>query len=229
MRTLALVFLALVALTPGCTDSGQPASPATPTPGVTATEIVLGSSLALTGHAGYLGTQTLRGAEAYLRYVNENGGIYGRSIRIISRDDAYDPPRCLANTQRFLIDGNIFSLFCYVGTPTTVQVLPLLDDAKVPLLGMLTGANALREPFNRYAINIRASYYQETGTAVRHLVEDLGIKRIAVFYQYDAYGFDGLVGTELALKRFDLEPVARSFYIRGTLDVEDGLEKIMAS
>jgi ABC-type branched-subunit amino acid transport system substrate-binding protein len=161
--------------------------------------------------------------------VNEQGGVHGRKLKLISYDDSYDPPRCLANTQRLIIEDQVFSLFCYVGTPTTVKILPLLEDARIPLLGMLTGANALREPFNRYIINIRASYYQETAAAVRHLVKDLGLTRIAVFYQYDAYGFDGLTGTELALKEYGLEPVARGSYVRGTLDVEEGLTKIMDS
>lgn len=198
-------------------------------PGVTDTEVAFGSSLALSGHAGYLGTQTLRGAEAYIRYVNENGGVHGRQIKILAEDDSYDPPRCLANTQRFIIDNDVLALFCYVGTPTTVKVLPLVEEAKVPLIGMFTGANGLREPFNRYVVNIRASYYQETKVAVEHLINDLGIKKIAVFYQYDAYGFDGLIGTELALKRYGLEPVARGSYIRGTLKVREGLEKIHES
>ncbi|MGE4291539.1 MAG: ABC transporter substrate-binding protein [Desulfovibrio sp.] len=210
----------------GCEGGGAPGDAVAQSQGVTDSEIVLGSSLALTGHAGYLGTQTLRGAQAYLRGINEQGGVYGRRIRIIARDDAYDPPRCLANTQRFIVDGNVFALFCYVGTPTTVKVLPMVREAGIPLLGMFTGANALRVPFNRCIINIRASYYEETEAAVRHLVHDLGLTRIAVFYQYDAYGFDGLVGTELALKNFGLEPVARGSYIRGTQDVEEGLARI---
>ncbi len=87
----------------------------------------------------------------------------------------------------------------------------------------------MREPFNRYAVNIRASYYQETEAAVAHLVKDLGITKIAVFYQYDAYGFDGLIGTELALKKYNLEPVARGSYIRGTQMVGEGLDKICSS
>ena len=120
-------------------------------------------------------------------------------------------------------------LFCYVGTPTTVKILPILEQAKIPLVGVFSGANALREPLNRYILNIRASYYQETKNAVKHLVEDLGLKKVAVFYQYDAYGFDGLKGTELALKDFSLTPVARGTYIRGTLNVEDGLSKIKNS
>jgi ABC-type branched-subunit amino acid transport system substrate-binding protein len=197
--------------------------------GVTDTEVIFGSSLALQGHAGYLGQETLRGAMSYLQHVNEQGGVHGRAIRVITRDDSYDPPKCLDNTQRFLIEDQVFGLFCYVGTPTAVKILPLVEEAQVPLLGMFTGANALREPFMPYLINVRASYYQETNAAVEHLVQDLKLTRIAVFYQYDAFGFDGLTGTELALKRFGLEPVARGSYVRGTHDISEGLERIRES
>lgn len=197
--------------------------------GVTDQEVVFGSSMALQGHAGYLGQETLRGAMSYINHVNDQGGVHGRAIRVITRDDSYDPPKCLDNTQRFLIEDQVFGLFCYVGTPTTVKILPLVEETGVPLLGMFTGANALREPFMPYLINVRASYYQETDAAVRHMVQDLGLTRIAVFYQYDAFGFDGLTGTELALKRFGLEPVARSSYVRGTHDIREGLEKIRES
>ncbi len=223
------LMLALLLALAACSSSDNGRGELSRTPGVSETEIRLGSSLALTGHAGYLGTQTLRGAEAYLRYVNEQGGVHGRKIRVIAKDDSYDPPRCLANTQNFIIDNDVFALFCYVGTPTTVKVLPMVEEARIPLIGMFTGANALREPFNRYVVNIRASYYQETEAVVRHLVRDLDIRHIAVFYQYDAYGFDGLIGTELALKEYGLEPVARGSYIRGTQDVSEGLNRIRNS
>jgi len=194
--------------------------------GIYPDKVVLGASLALDGHASYLGIQTLHGALAYLKHVNAKGGIHGRSVEVVAYDDSYDPPKCLINTQKLIIEDKIFALFCYVGTPTTVEVLPLVEDARIPLLGMFTGADALRKPFNRYVINIRPSYYQETREAVRHMVEDLGITKIAVFYQYDAFGFDGLTGTELALKDYDLEPVARGSYTRGSLDVSEGVERI---
>lgn len=198
-------------------------------PGVYPDRVVLGSSLALQGHASYLGTQTLYGALSYLKHINDQGGIHGRRIETVSYDDSYDPPKCLINTQKLIIEDKIFALFCYVGTPTTVKILPLVEDARIPLLGMFTGANALRKPFNRYVINIRPSYYQETKEAVRHMVQDLGITRIAVFYQYDAFGFDGLTGTELALKDYGLEPVARGSYTRGSLEVSEGVQKIKYS
>ncbi len=198
-------------------------------PGVTDTEIVLGSSLPFKGHASYLGIETFRGYMSTIQHVNENGGIHGRTIRVIAYDDSYDPPMCLVNTQRFIVEDQVFALFSYVGTPTTLKVLPLVEEAKVPLLGVFTGANALREPLSRYVINIRASYYQETRVAIRHLIEDLGISNIAVFYQYDAFGFDGLTGVDLALKDFGMAPVARASYVRGAIDVDEGLNKIMAS
>jgi ABC-type branched-subunit amino acid transport system substrate-binding protein len=220
--------MALVLLS-GCDRKHEKTAVDHAVPGVTDVSVRLGSSLALTGHASYLGEQTLRGAMCYIRQVNEQGGVWGRRIELVSYDDSYDPPRCLVNTQKLIVDDQVFALFCYVGTPTTVKILPLVDDAQIPLLGMFTGANALREPFNRNLFNIRASYYQETAAAVRHLVRDLGIRRIAVFYQYDAYGFDGLTGTELALKEFGLAPVARGSYVRGTLDVGEGLSRIVRS
>jgi ABC-type branched-subunit amino acid transport system substrate-binding protein len=229
-KRFALVFLVLCVLfLSSCQEAEVQISIAPVGIGVTETEVTFGSSLALQGHAGYLGQETLRGAMSYLNHVNEQGGVHGRTIRLITRDDSYDPPKCLDNTQRFLIEDKVFGLFCYVGTPTTVKILPLIEEAKVPLLGMFTGANALREPFLPYLLNVRASYYQETSAAVEHLVQDLKLKRIAVFYQYDAFGFDGLTGTELALKRFGLEPVARGSYVRGTHDIREGLERIRES
>ena len=152
---------------------------------------------------------------SYIRHINDTGGIHDRHIKLIVYDDGYDPPRCVTNTQKLIVHDNVFCLFSYVGTPTTVKIIPLITEAKIPMVGMFTGANALRNPLNRYLINIRASYYQETGAAVRHLVETMGLTRIAVFYQYDAYGFDGLKGTEMALKGYDLLPVATGTYIRG--------------
>jgi len=219
----------LLWLLSGCSASTDPSVPQTGTQGVTDTKILLGSSLALKGHASFLGSQTLRGAMCYLNHVNSEGGVHGRTIEVIAHDDSYDPLMCLTNTQRLIIDDQVFALFCYVGTPTTVRILPLVEEAHIPLLGMFTGANALRDPFNRWLINVRASYYQETKIAVQHLVSDLGLKKIAIFYQYDAYGFDGLTGTELALKEFGMAPVASGSYNRGTLDVQEGLAKVISS
>ena len=212
-----------------CNTSEDPLSSFGNKTGITEEQILIGSSLALGGHAGYLGTQTLHGALSYIKHVNEKGGIHKRKIKIIALDDQYEPARCLYNTQQLILENKVFSLFCYVGTPTTVKIIPLVNEAKIPLVGMFTGASRLRYPVNKYLINIRASYYQETKAVVDLIVKEMNLNRVAVFYQYDEYGFDGLRGAELALKQYDLKPVAKGSYVRGTLDIETGLEKIIKS
>ncbi|MFP4084620.1 MAG: ABC transporter substrate-binding protein [Desulfonatronovibrio sp.] len=213
----------------GCSTESNEEAAESVVYGVTEDRILIGSSLALTGHASFLGTQTLKGAQSYINHINEQGGVHGRKIEMIAYDDGYDPPQCLANTQELIIDDQVFCLFSYVGTPTTVKVLPLISDAEIPLVGIFSGANDFREPFRPNIINVRASYYEETREAVKYFVEELNLEKIAVFYQYDAYGFDGLKGTELALKNYDLTPVARGSYTRGTLEIEEGLENIIHS
>jgi len=227
--TTIVLALGILLTLAACTPEDDTRLAGVASPGVSDAKILIGSSLALGGHAQYLGTQTLHGALAYIRHVNAQGGIHGRRIVVKSYDDGYDPPRCVANTQKLIVQDRVFALFCYVGTPTTLKVIPLIEEARIPLVGMFTGANALREPLNPYLINVRASYYQETGAIVKHLVENLDLKRVAVFYQYDSYGFDGLRGTEMALKRYGLVPVSTGTYIRGALNIEEGLRKIMAS
>lgn len=222
---MGLVLLLVV----GCDKGENALFPNEVRTGITQDEIRIGSSLALGGHAGYLGSQMLHGAKAYINHINEQGGIHGRKINLIALDDGYDPTRCLYNTQQLILEEKVFSLFCYVGTPTTVRIIPLVNEAKIPLVGMFTGANRLREPINRYLINIRASYYQETKAAVDFFVREKKFDKIAVFYQYDEYGFDGLRGTEIALKSYGLIPVAKGTYVRGTLDVEAGLAQILVS
>ena len=199
------------------------------TPGVTHNEILIGSSLALGGHASFLGTQYLHGAMCLIEEINSEGGIHHRKIRVIAYDDGYDPPRCVANTKRLILKDKVFALFCYVGTPTSVKIIDIVEENKIPLLGLFTGADKLRFPFRHYIFNVRASYYQETNAVVRYFIAEKGLRRIAVFYQYDDYGFDGLKGTQIALQKYGLSPVATGSFIRGTLDVEEALDKIQAS
>lgn len=226
IRAAALLLILAAA---GCGSGQAPLSSLDVRTGVSDTEIRIGSSLALGGHAGYLGTQMLQGALSYINQINETGGIHGRQIRLIAKDDGYDPTRCLYNTQTLILEDRVFCLFSYVGTPTTVRIIPLVNEARIPLLGMFTGAHRLRDPVNPLLINVRASYYQEIEAAVSLIVNEKGMDRVAVFYQYDEYGFDGLRGAELALKQYGMKPVAKGTYVRGTLDVETGLDRIMGS
>ena len=128
--------------------------------------ILLGQSAAFSGPASALGEQFKKGAQLLFDRVNARGGINGRSIDLKSMDDGYEPDRCAANTNKLIADG-VFALFGYIGTPTSVAALPLVVKEKIPFIAPFTGAMALREPFNRYAFHVRASYNDETALIVR--------------------------------------------------------------
>jgi len=187
--------------------------------------IVLGQSAAFSGPAAQLGIQMNKGARIYFDTLNANGGIHGAQIELRTLDDGYEPDRCKANTEKFIKD-DVFGLFGYVGTPTCLAALPLVNDSKMPFFGPFTGAEALREPFSKSVFHVRASYYDETGLIVKQLTS-LGLRKIAVFYQNDSYGKAGLEGVKRALKPLGLEPVALGTVERNTIDVASAIKEIV--
>ena len=190
-------------------------------------KIVLGQSAPFTGPAAQLGIQFYQGAKVCFDQVNSQGGIGKRLIDMRHLDDGYEPDRCIENTRKLIAD-DVFALFGYIGTPTSVVALPLATKARVPFVAPFTGAMALRDPFNRYAFHVRASYNDETGLIVKQLTT-LGLKKIAVFYQNDAYGKAGLDGTILALKALGLKPVAQATVERNSVDVAAAVKTLVAA
>ena len=198
-------------------------------PGVTDTEITIGSSLALEGPAAFLGQEVNRGFTALINSANEKGGVNGRKIKLIALNDGYEPVNCVINTQKLINENKVFMLANYVGTPTAVKAMPVWIGAKVPATGFFTRADALRTPFNPYIINVRASYAKETEAFIDAVVKNLGVKKVAIFYQYDGFGEAVKKGAEAALKKHGLAPVALGSYERNTVKTEEGLEKVKAA
>jgi branched-chain amino acid transport system substrate-binding protein len=192
-----------------------------------ADKIILGQSAAFTGPAAQLGIQFHQGAKVYFDQVNAQGGIGKRLIEIRNLDDGYEPDRCAENTRKLIAD-DVFALFGYIGTPTSVVALPLATKDKVPFIAPFTGAMALRDPFNKYAFHVRASYNDETALIVKQLT-GLGLKKIAVFYQNDAYGKAGLDGVNLALAAQNLKPVALGTVERNTVNVAAAVKPLVAA
>ncbi|HYA36766.1 MAG TPA: ABC transporter substrate-binding protein [Candidatus Methylomirabilis sp.] len=195
------------------------------TPGVTNNAIVLGQSAVFSGPSAKLGAAMREGALSYFDDVNADGGINGRKVKLESLDDGYEPDRAKANTERLIRDDKVFALFGYVGTPTSYAVLPMVTAARVPFFAPFTGAQGLREPFNRYVFNIRASYFDETEQLVNWLNLNYK-KRIAVFYQDDAYGKAGLDGVTRAMSRRGLQIVSTGTVQRNTVEVADAVRTI---
>lgn len=194
--------------------------------GVSDKEIVVGQFAALTGPAAQLGQRLNAGIQAYFKAVNEQGGVNGRTLRLLARDDGYEPDKAVAAVKGLIEQDQVFALVGSVGTPTGLAAMPVFTAAKVPMVGMFTGAQGLREPFNRYVFHVRASYFDETERIVQHLTT-LGMKKFAVFYQNDAYGKAGLEGVTRALARRQMKPAATATFERNTVNVSAALNGIL--
>jgi len=182
---------------------------------VTQDEIVIGQVAPLTGTIAGTGNEYVAGGAAYFAYVNDNGGIHGRKIRVVVKDDSYKPDQTLALTRQLLAEDKPLALFGFIGTANVLGLNKnkVLEDAGIALLAPYTGAQDLRNPMHPNIFHIRASYTDETAGMVEHL-HTIGVRRIAVMYQDDAFGKSGLAGAESALKKLGLELAAKGGYDR---------------
>jgi branched-chain amino acid transport system substrate-binding protein len=194
--------------------------------GVTDHEILVGQFAAFSGPAGQLGQRMNAGIQAQFKAVNAAGGVNGRQLKLVTRDDGYEPEKSKAAVKALIEQDKVFALIGSVGTPTGLAAMPILTAANVPLVGMFTGAEGLRVPFNRNVFHVRASYYDEAERIVQHLTT-LGVKKIAVFYQDDAYGKTVLDGVDRALARRKLKTVATGTVQRNSTDVAKALSTIL--
>ena len=198
-----------------------------------AEDVVLGMSTALSGPAAELGQNMRAGVLAAIEEANRSGGVGGSTLRLISLDDGYEPGRTGPNMRALIDEHDVVVVIGNVGTPTAVAAIPIANKGKTPFFGAFTGAGVLRKtPPDRYVINYRASYAEETAAMVDALVEHAGVepKEIAFFTQRDAYGDAGFVGGIAALKKHGLtneQDVAHGRYERNTVAVEGGLAEIL--
>lgn len=188
--------------------------------------LVLGQSSALSGPAQNLGQEMKAGLLAAFSLLNDNGGIHGQEVILLSRDDGYEPDRAVRNTKALIYDDQVFALIGAVGTPTSKAVNPIVTEAKIPFFGPFTGAEFLRSPFNKYIINVRASYFQEMERLASYLVDLKKVSKISCFYQNDSYGFDGLRGIEIALAKRGMQLVSKGSYERNTVAVMGAMRDI---
>ena len=120
----------------------------------------------------------------------------------------------------------MFALFGYVGTPTCLAALPLVSESGIPFFAPVHRRRGAARAVHRNVFHVRASYFDETALIVQP-ADHLGLKKIAVFYQNDAYGKAGLDGVNRALKPLGLEPVALGTVERNTVDVAQAVKDIV--
>lgn len=197
-------------------------------PGLTEKTVVIGSCSALEGPSRSLGVETVTGANAYFSLINDEGGVNGRRLKLISYDDSYDPAKTQLCFERLLSD-NIFAMGLFVGTPTAVKYVPLAESNKIPLIGLFTGAQTLYAPLRHWIVNVRASYYDETREQIEGVWDKLGYRKVGVIYPEDAFGSTVLGGVTEALKGHGAQPIKVGSYERQTANVGGAIDTVRAA
>jgi branched-chain amino acid transport system substrate-binding protein len=200
------------------------------TPGVSSTEIQLGSSVPLSGEAAAAGN-VARGADAYFKYVNGRGGVFGRKIKFTYLDDAYDPGRAVNNTIRLVQQEQVFAMFNTLGTNNNLAIRKFLNDNGVPQLYVAAGATTFGKDYRKYpwTIGYIPPYSEEGALYGRYIRQHLERAKIAVLYQDDDYGRDLLSGLRRGLGTKAKSIVAKVAYDPTISDVQPLMPQLKAS
>ncbi len=225
-RVLGLVLALALLVLAGCGGQqvGRPEGGGTPSagnqgesqaarevPGVTDDEIVIGTWMPLTGPASAWGVIG-RTYEAYFKMVNEQGGIHGRKVRVIIEDDSYSPAKTVPLVKKMVEQDKVFAFLGGLGTPTGSAVLDYIVRSGVPHLAPSTGSSKWSIPPKPGYYAWQINYKTEAAILVKYGVEELKLKKFAIFYQNDDYGKEGLEEARRQLEKRGAELVAEVAY-----------------
>ncbi len=192
------------------------------------TAIRLGQSLPLSGALAELGTEYRDGMQAYFKVLNARGGVHGRRIELVTLDDGYVVERSVENAKKLLDQEDVFAFIGMFGSANYGALIPLINERGIPSLAPYSGSDELRAQKAPTTFWLRASYGDETEKIIDQLTT-LGINKIAVFYQDDAFGKSGLAGVEKALAKRNLKMVAVGAFDKTKNDVRDAVKAIGAA
>ena len=165
-------------------------------PGASDTEIKLGQTMPYSGPASAYGTIG-KLHMAYFKMLNEQGGINGRKINLISVDDGYSPPRAVEQVRKLVEQDEVLALFQTLGTPSNTAIHKYVNAKKVPHLLLATGATKWADPKNfPWTIGFNLSYQAEGTIYAKYLLKEKPNAKIAILYQNDDYGKDVLKGVK---------------------------------
>jgi ABC-type branched-subunit amino acid transport system substrate-binding protein len=197
-------------------------------PALSSADILLGHSGDLSGNSAALTKDYLRGMNAYFDEVNRKGGIRGEKIKLVSRDDAFNPDKTAENTKALVETHNAVALVGYRGTANMLKILPIIQAAGIAEIGNTSGAKSLRDPFVPNVFHVRASSTDEIEAAVNH-AWTIGVTKIAAVYQDDAFGKEGLDALSAALKKRGGAAAGTAPVPRGTVDVTKAIDTVVAA
>lgn len=219
-RLMALTMAAVLTLglMAGCSEPAKkdtadkaPAAAEQPkkveVPGVTDTEIKVGGFAAQSGPVAPIGISVRKGFEAYIKYTNDNGGVFGRKINIVNVvDDAFDGAKALAATQQLVDSDKVFALAPVLGTPGYLTSLDYMVEKNVPVVYPMTGVEQTAHPAHKNIFAVQPNNYDEARILTQYAA-DQGKKKIAVLWQNSDMGKQGLKGVKDMLSKVGAELV----------------------
>jgi branched-chain amino acid transport system substrate-binding protein len=168
------------------------------------------------------------GAKLYIDHINNQGGVAGQTIELVSLDDNNKPNLAAANATKLIADPSVVTLFLNRGTPHTEAIMPLLSDARIVLLAPSTGAMLLHTPVHPWIFNVRATYQAETERLVRHLGM-AGLQSVGLCVVNDSFGADALVGAMKVFNEQKLTPVVNERIDKSSNDYRSCITKVLAT
>lgn len=186
--------------------------------GVTADTILFGMTAAQTGPVATIGAPLAHGLQAYFNYINAQGGVNGRQIKLIVEDDQYTPANTVAAVKKLVESDHIFALVRPLGTAQTAAVLDYTQEKGVPVVGIASGSSLWSTPFKKTVFGIQPTYALEGKLMAQYALDTLKARNIAVFYQDDAFGKEGANAFMEALQARGVTPVAVVPYTPGETD-----------
>ncbi|QJR14409.1 ABC transporter substrate-binding protein [Usitatibacter palustris] len=162
--------------------------------------------------------ELLDGAKLYFDAVNAAGGIKGRRVELLQRDDNFEVARTTKNVESLIDESRVDALLLVRGTPHNEAILPIIERAGVPLIGPSTGAMVLHQPIKRYVFNVRPSYRSEAEKLAQFLIQ-LGKRRVVLIHVNDSFGEDVATGIVAGLAESKLAPLGVHKFDRKTVDI----------
>jgi branched-chain amino acid transport system substrate-binding protein len=215
----------------GCSSSSSPPSSSAATasaPGITATQILIGSHQPLTGPAAPGYSEIAPAANAYFQYANAHGGVYGRKIKYTYLDDAYDPSKTTSVVHQLVLQDNVFAIFNGLGTPTHLAVVKYLNSSKVPDVFVASGCGCWNNPTAYpYTFGWQLDYVREGKILGAYIKQHFAGKKIGYFYQNDEFGQDGVKGLDYEIPATQV--VSRQTYVPTNVNIGPAVAALKAA
>ena len=197
--------------------------------GVSSNEILIGTIQDLSGPLAGYGKAVRNGMQMRIDEVNEQGGVHGRKLRLVTEDSGYDPKRAVLAAQKLVNQDKIFIMLAHIGTAQNNAAMPVLFEKNIVNFMPVTAAREMYEPFNRLKYAGFATYYDQMRSVVPFLVKDKKISKVCVIHQDDEFGLEVVRGAEAALKTINMDFAEKTSFKRGATDFSSQVARMKSA